>query len=94
MPNTEMPQIGSMERQPDRRASTAMRGARTMGPGRPGVDQEELLSLMFSRPPMEGSAQPNSMPAYMAEKIMSDQRMQAMLRAIQQANMIPSPETR
>ena len=94
MPNAEMPQIGSMERQPDRRASTAMRGARTMGPGRPGVDPSAVEALMFSRPPMEGSAQPNSMPAYMAEQILADQRMQAMLRAIQQANLIPSPETR
>ena len=94
MPNAEMPQIGSMDRQPDRRASTAIRGARTMGPGRPGIDQEELLSLMFSRPPLDDSAQPNSMPAYMAEQILADKRMQAMLRAIQQSNLIPSPETR
>jgi hypothetical protein len=78
----------------NKKASTAIRGARTMGPGRPGVDMSAVEALMMQGEPNPGSAMPNTMPADMAQRLLAAQRMEAMLRAIQDSNKIPSPETR
>lgn len=78
----------------DRAASQAIRGARTMGPGRPGVDMSALEALMFAGEPNAGSVMPNTLTNQQAQQILADQRMAAMLRAIQNSQRLPSPVTR
>jgi hypothetical protein len=89
MPMNNEPPIGG-----DRRASAAIRGARTMGYGRPGVDVNALEALMFSEAPAEGSVMPNGISRDAAERMLAESRMQAMLEAIRQSQRIPSVETR
>lgn len=78
----------------NKKVSSAIRGARTMGPGREGVDQDALMAIMMSGTPLPNSVMPNAVPAQEAQRILADQRMAAMLRAIEQAQRIPSPVTR
>ena len=78
----------------DRAASAAIRGARTMGPGREGIDMDVLEALMMSGEANPNSVMPNALTNQQAQRIMADQRMAAMLRAIQDSQRIPSPETR
>ena len=78
----------------DRAASAAIRGARTMGPGRQGVDMDALQALMLAGEPNPGSVMPNVLTNEQAQRILAEGRMEAMLRAIQNSQRIPSPETR
>lgn len=78
----------------DRRASTAIRGARTMGPGRPGVDMDAVMALMMAGEPAAGSVMPNAMSNQQAQRILADERLSALVRAIQNSQRIPSPVTR
>jgi hypothetical protein len=78
----------------DKKASSAMRGARTMGYGRPGEDMDVIEALMLRGEPLPDSVMPTRYSRANADEILSNERMQAMLRVIQNANRIPSPETR
>lgn len=78
----------------DRKASTAIRGARTMGPGRPGVDMDAVMELMMAAEPAAGSVMPNAMSNQQAQRILADERLSALVRAIQNSQRIPSPVTR
>lgn len=78
----------------DRAASAAIRGARTMGPGREGVDLSAIEALMMAGDANPNSAMPNALTNEQAQRILADQRMAAMLRAIQNSQRIPSPVTR
>ena len=78
----------------DRAASAAIRGARTMGPGRPGIDMDVLEALMMSGEANPGSVMPNALTNEQAQRLMADARMAAMLQAIQNSQRIPSPVTR
>ncbi len=78
----------------DRAASAAIRGARTMGPGRPGVDMDVLEALMLSGEPNPNSVMPNTLTNEQAQRMMADARMASMLQAIQNSQRIPSPVTR
>jgi hypothetical protein len=78
----------------NKKVSSAMRGARTMGPGRPGPDMDVIEALMFSGEPLPESVMPNRFSRDNVDEMMSVERMQAMLRAIENANRIPSPKTR
>jgi hypothetical protein len=78
----------------NKRASTAIRGARTMGYGRPGVDLAAIEALMLGSGRSEDSAMPTKLSRAGADQILSDARMAAMLRAIRNSQSIPSPETR
>ena len=78
----------------DRAASAAIRGARTMGPGRPGVDMDVLEALMLSGEPNPNSVMPNTLTNEQAQRMMADARMASMLQAIQNSQRIPSTVTR
>jgi hypothetical protein len=55
---------------------------------------DALMTLMMAAEPAAGSVMPNAMSNQQAQRILADERMAAMLRAIQNSQRIPSPVTR
>lgn len=96
MPGKNMPMVDPNSPERDRQMSGVLRGARTMGPGRPGgADSKaaiEELMMMFE--PFPGSDMPSGLSAQGASQMVSDMRMAALMKAMQDASRLPAPMTR
>ena len=80
----------------DRQMSAVLRGARTMGPGRPGAEDSKAAveAILMGMAPAESSALPSGASAMDASRMVSDQRMAALLKAMQDSKLLPAPVTR
>lgn len=81
----------------DRKMSAVLRGARTMGPGRTkgAMDtQAAIEAILMASEPTAGSAMPSGASAVDAAKQVSDMRMAALLKAMQDSKLLPAPKTR
>lgn len=96
MPGKNMPMVDPNSSERDRQMSSVLRGARTMGPGRPGADASRQLmeQMILDTPPAEGSVLPSGMSAQAASQMVSDMRMAALMKAMQDASRLPAPMTR
>lgn len=80
----------------DKKMSAAIRGARTMGPGRSGAEDSRKLveQILMASAPMEGSVMPSGASAMDASRQVADMRMMALLKAMQDSKRLPAPVTR
>lgn len=94
----KMPMVDPNSPNRDRQMSAVLRGARTMGPGRGGKGEAASAALVeqmiMQTPAVPGSDLPSGMSAVGANEIVSDMRMAALLKAMQDATKLPAPVTR
>lgn len=90
------PMVKSDSKEKDRQMSAVIRGARTMGYGRPGAADSAALKqqMMMDTPPVPGSVMPTGLSPVAAEEMVSDMRMAALLKAMQDAQRLPGPTIR
>jgi hypothetical protein len=55
---------------------------------------DAVMALMMAGEPAAGSVMPNAMSNQQAQRILADERLSALVRAIQNSQRIPSPVTR
>lgn len=91
-----MPKVDPNSPAIDKQMSSALRGARTMGPGRPGGEASKAAveAILMGMPPAEGSALPSGASAVDASRMVAQDRMAALLKALQNSKLLPSPKTR
>lgn len=96
MPGKMMPKVDPNSPAIDKQMSAVLRGARTMGPGREGgeASQAAVEAILMGMAPAEGSALPSGASAIDASRMVSQERMAALLKALQDSKRLPSPTTR
>lgn len=92
----KMPKVDPGSPAIDKQMSSVIRGARTMGPGRKGGDDSKaaIEAILMASEPAAGSALPSGMSALGANETVSDMRMAALLKAMRDSKLLPSPMTR
>jgi hypothetical protein len=92
------PMVKADSKEKDRQMSAVLRGARTMGPGRGGRGEAASAALkeqmMMDYEPMPGSSLPSGLSGVAADQMVSDMRMAALLKAMQDAQRLPGPTVR
>jgi len=96
MPDKMMPKVDPNSPAIDKQMSSVLRGARTMGPGRSGgaESQAAVEAILMGMPSAPGSALPSGASAESASKAVAQQRMAALLKAMQDSKLLPAPKTR